>query len=309
MSRLRIGKELERSLTAGSTITTNASNEQQYVAPGTNGQVFTMVAGSPAWAAGGNILTTLSYAPLTGILTYVDEAAVTTNINLPLEKFLSAAAFNSTTNILTLTLSDGSTVAVNMSDFVGYTFGISDGTTSQTVGVGTSEIITFIGTRGFTATVSATDTVTFAPPLGTVTGQVMTWNNTTLVWEATTPAAGSSFTVGGDSGTAQLINAGNTLSLLGAVNSGVKVAMSATDTARIGLNEQTDIFTGLTSGTTVTATQIPLAAKLNVYRNGRLADLTTDYTLAGSTVTFTTAFGISGGAQGSETVTLIYRYN
>jgi hypothetical protein len=444
-SRLRIQKDLELSATPRSLLITDGVNEPAYTAPGTAGQVLTMVSGVPTWAASpADVLTTIAYNGTTGVLSYVDEAGATTNINLPLEKFLSSASLNSTTNILTLTLNDGSTVTVNMTDYLGYTFDIADTTGGlETVGVsdtinfignngfnitvtagndvtlvppvgsvtgqvltwdngagewtvstpatgsftlagnsGTNNVIasgdtaTIVGSRGFTTVSSATDTLTITPPLGTVTGQVMTWNNTTSVWEPTTPAAGSSFTLAGNSGTSNLISAGDTASILatrgfttvasatdtvtvtppsGTVTgqvmtwdntagtwsastpagtftvagtagtnqtitlgtdtltltglaNGIQITGSATDTMTFALREQVDTTTSLTSGTTVTATQTPIAATLRVYRNGLIKDLTTDYTLSGSTVTFTTAFGISGGAQGGETVKLEYRF-
>lgn len=63
--------------------------------------------------------TTLAYNGLTGDLTYTDEDGVATVINLPVENFLASAAYNSTTNTLTLTLVDGSTVAVDLTDIIG----------------------------------------------------------------------------------------------------------------------------------------------------------------------------------------------
>lgn len=307
MSRLRIQKDLELSAAAGSIITTSGANEPQYTGPGSNGQVLTVVGGVPAWAnTAADVLTSISYAPVTGILTYVDELGASTNINLPLEKFLASASLNTTTNILTLTLNDGSKVTVNMTDYLGYTFDIADALSNvETVGVG--DAITFLGTNGFDVAVSAINTVTITPPVGTATGQVMTWNNTTSVWEAVTPVTGSTFTVAGTAGTNQTISAGDTLTITGAAN-GILVTGTATDTLTIALREQYDTSTGLTSGTTVTATQTPIASTLRVYRNGLKKTLTTDYTLSGTTVTFTTAFGVSGGAAGGETVELDYRY-
>lgn len=71
----------------------------------------------------------------------------------------------------------------------------------------------------------------------------------------------------------------------------------------------TDIFTGLTTGSTVTLTQTPLKI-FTVSRNGldQLLGATNDYTISGTTVTFNVAFGISGGAQGAEQVRVFYTY-
>ena len=376
MSRNRIGKDHELSAVPRSLVVTSAVNEQMYLAPGTNNQVLTIVGGVPTWtAAPADVLTSIAYNGTTGVLSYVDELGTTTNINLPLEKFLSSASLNSTTNILTLTLNDGSTVTVNMTDYLGYNFNIEDTFAgAETVGVG--DLITFMGTNGFTATVtpgsnvtfsppvgtitgqiltwdntlaewvvstpagssftlagdsgtnntinggdtasivgsrgfttvsSATDILTITPPAGTATGQVMTWNNTTLLWEPTTPVTGSTFTVAGTAGANQTISAGDTLTITGIAN-GILVTGTATDTLTISLREANENFDTLTSGTTVIAANNPIASTLRVYRNGRRQQLTNDYTLAGNVVTFGVAFGVSAGAQGGETVELDYRY-
>lgn len=49
-TRARIQKQLEKSAVAGSIVRTDVNNEQEYVQPGTNGQVLTIVAGVPTWA-------------------------------------------------------------------------------------------------------------------------------------------------------------------------------------------------------------------------------------------------------------------
>jgi hypothetical protein len=50
MTRIKIAKQIEQSAVAGSIVTTNPSNEQQYVPPGANGTVLSIAAGVPAWA-------------------------------------------------------------------------------------------------------------------------------------------------------------------------------------------------------------------------------------------------------------------
>lgn len=67
----------------------------------------------------GETTTTLTYNGLTGDLTYTDEDGVATVINLPVENFLASASYNSTTNILTLTLVDSSVVNVDLTDIIG----------------------------------------------------------------------------------------------------------------------------------------------------------------------------------------------
>ena len=49
-TRDRIQKQLEKSAVAGSIVRTDVNSEQEYVQPGTNGQVLTIVAGVPTWA-------------------------------------------------------------------------------------------------------------------------------------------------------------------------------------------------------------------------------------------------------------------
>lgn len=101
--------------------------------------------------------------------------------------FLSSASFDSTTNILTLTLSDASTVTVDMTDYVGYNWTLAgDAGPNQTIDIGNT--VSLLGANGFSVVTSATDTATITPPTGTITGQVMTWNNGTLTWGVDTVA-------------------------------------------------------------------------------------------------------------------------
>ena len=50
-NRIRIGKQTELSTTPRSIVITNATNEQEYVPPGADGTVLTVVAGVPTWQA------------------------------------------------------------------------------------------------------------------------------------------------------------------------------------------------------------------------------------------------------------------
>lgn len=150
-----------------------------------------------------------------------------------------------------------------------------------------------------------TITATIVP--SSTVGQVLTTSGVGVVtWE--TPLASSSFTLAGNAGTNQVITTGDTLAIQGAANSGIITTGVATDTLTIALREQKDTFTSLTSGTTVTASQTPIGATLDVYRNGLLKELTTEYTVSGTTITFSVPFGVSTGATGGETVILKYRY-
>lgn len=72
---------------------------------------------------------------------------------------------------------------------------------------------------------------------------------------------------------------------------------------------QEDIFTGLTSGSTVTLTQLPVTI-IGAYRNGlnQMRGTGLDYNLSGTTATFDTPFASSGGGTGAETVRFFYTY-
>lgn len=71
--------------------------------------------------------------------------------------------------------------------------------------------------------------------------------------------------------------------------------------------ETRDDFSPVAATTTTTLTATPLAGKLfEVYRNGLLQIPTTDYSIAGLVITYVVAFGVSSGASGTETVSVIY---
>lgn len=93
-------------------------------ATGADYTVITDGAGVPGYSLftplvkGAESLTTIGYNASTGLLSYLDEAGQTTNINLPIDNFLSDASYDPQTGILTLTLSNSTTVSVNLSDLV-----------------------------------------------------------------------------------------------------------------------------------------------------------------------------------------------
>ncbi len=73
--------------------------------------------------------------------------------------------------------------------------------------------------------------------------------------------------------------------------------------------EKVDSYTSLNSGTVVTLTSTPAAGTLPlVFRNGRFQLSGPDYTIAGTTITFSTAFGVSGGVVGPEQVAVHYKF-
>ena len=49
MPRINISQQAELSLVPGSIVITDALNRQRYLGPGANGDLLTVVAGSPAW--------------------------------------------------------------------------------------------------------------------------------------------------------------------------------------------------------------------------------------------------------------------
>jgi hypothetical protein len=116
--------------------TTNALSATGAVLTSTvNGEIATIDL-TPAIAAA-ETLTTLGYNGATGDLTYVDEDGVTTTITLPLENFLSAAVYDSGSNTLTLTLTDGSTFPVDLSDLV-EVYSLTGGNTTTVSGDGST---------------------------------------------------------------------------------------------------------------------------------------------------------------------------
>lgn len=217
MARVRISKQLEKSVTAGSIIATDVSNEASYLAPGTNGQLLTVVSGVPAWQ-------TLSFPS-------------------EYEQYANVAALPAT---------------------------------------GVTDVIYYTAAEN----------------------EFRIWNGSAYVLVPTAPT----FTVAGNTGTNQTISSGNTLSIVGASNTGIIVTASNTDTLTITVREQVDNFSPTTGATTVTASQTPLVAYLQVYRNGIIQDITDDYTVSGTTITFVTAFGSSTGATYGEKIKLIYKY-
>ena len=217
MARIRISKQLEKSVSAGSIISTDVSNEAVFLAPGTNGQVLTIASGVPAWST----------------------------LTLPSEydQYANVAAFPAT---------------------------------------------------------GVTDVIYYA----TAENAFYIWNGSAYV---TVPTAGS-FTIAGNSGTSQTISSGNTLTIQGAASSGVVTTASATDILTIGLNEVKESFSPTAAATTVTTSQTAIVSTLEVFRNGILQDITDDYTVSGTTITFVAAFAASTGAAYSERVKVIYRY-
>jgi hypothetical protein len=273
-SRIRISKQLETSATAHSLIKTDASNEAAYLAPGTSGQVLTIDgSGIPTWTTS------------------------------------SSTAWT-----------------------------ITDGTTSQIVNAG--DTVTVNDGNGITATVSATDILTIAAKLSTdanndlsfggdgglyfsannlITGG--SWNDVTNTLELTLEGGGvvsipivdlvsaflADFVVAGDTGS-DTINNHETLTVAGAL--GLKTAVTA-NTITISVDEVTEHFSALTTGTTLTlANSTTDAAVMVATRNGvvQWSGTPADYSISGTTLTVPVAFGISSGSGSTgETFSIRYR--
>jgi hypothetical protein len=274
-TRARIGLQLEKSVNPGSLIRTNASNEQEYVAPGTAGQVLQIVGGVPTW----------------------------------------------TTPVA-----------------VGNLFSITDGATTQVIAA--NDTMTFTAGNGLNVAVSATDTVNYDVKLSADSGNALSFGTdnglfydapnvvTGASWSDATNSLTLTFTEGvnvvvpivdsianffntfnfSDGTNTTAVTNGDTVTF-GNTGNVVSDVVIATDAVTVAINEVEDTFDGLTSGTDVTLTSTPVAgAVLKVFRNGmkQVLGATADYTVSGTTITFNTAFGLSGGAAGSEVVEVVY---
>ena len=272
-NRLIISKQLEKSLNPGSVIVTDTNNEQKYIQPGTSGQVLT---------------------------------------------------------------SNGAGAEPTWQNTASSSFTITDGTNSQVITSG--DTLTITAGNGLTATVSATDLLTLVAKLSTDAGNDITFGSdgglylskdsllTNVTWNDATnelvltfdsgsvvnvPIIDSisawlaDFTITGDTGT-DLVNNHETVNFTG--TGGMRATVTANQVS-YQYRTQVDTFLGLTSGTTVTASQTPLTI-IGVTRNGldQIVGATEDYTISGTTVTFNTAFGPSGGGAGVENIKLIYSY-
>jgi hypothetical protein len=270
-NRIRIQKDTEKSTVAGSLIRTDANNEQEYFT-GANGQLLSVVGGVPTF------------------------------INSP----------------------------------AGYTFSITDGTTTQIIASG--DTVTINDGNGILATVSATDIINIAARLSADAGNDITfgtdgglylsknslltnvtWNDATNNLVLTFDSGAtvnvpiidsiatfiSDFTISDGTNT-DLVQNHETLNFAGA--SGIRPTVSA-NTVTYGLRTQKDVFTGLTTGNTNTLTQVPLLI-FRKNRNGldKLEGTGNDFTITGTTVTWTVPFGSSGGGAGTESTEFFYTY-
>ena len=302
-SRLRIQKDLEKSLAPGAVFITDANSEGAYLPAGSNGQVLGITAGSPAWvgapgssfilsdgtntqtvnagdtllAAAGNGMSVLVGA--TDTFTYAvklsadaDNSAVfgtDGGVFVPIANVVTGATWDDVTNTLTITFSDGSDVDIPIVDVVGAflaDFTISDGTNTDLIN--NHETVTFTGANKILTSVGPNVVGISIDVAGSTSGQVLTSQGgaTSPLWQ-NLPAA------------------------------------------TVPPTPKKDEFSPTSGTNTVTLTASPTTAPgytlVDIFRNGVLQQ-TSQYTVAGTTVTFLTAFAASTGAAYSETVTAKY---
>lgn len=169
-NRIRIQKQLEKSVSPFSLIRTNASNEAEYVA--TSALAFSLTDGITTEAiAPGDTLTVSTQNGLTAVVSATDlltlgiqvsadannDLTFGTDGKLYLSKndLITGVAWDDATNKLVLTFDSGATVDVPIVDAISswlFDFTISDGTVTDVVN--NHETLVFVGTGGLKATVS-----------------------------------------------------------------------------------------------------------------------------------------------------------
>lgn len=321
-TRQRIGLQLEKSASAGSIIVTNAQNEQTYVAPGTNGDVLTVVAGVPTYQAPAsssltisdgtttdvfNTGETLTFTAGNGITTAVTDNEVTITARLSatagndlsinawglyLQETETSIAQNTTTGVITFTNEAGAASTANL----------LSGDANNNLSVGSDGGLFYDAPAVLTwaAWDDATNTLNLTLNTDGATSTVA------VPIVDTVAAFIHSYTLAGDTGTDQTITNSDTITLAGWT--GLQSVGSATDTITFNITQSEESF-DVTSATwsTVTLAATPDGTlPLNVYRNGVKQDVTDDYTIAGTTITFVTAFGSSTWGTDAEKITVVY---
>lgn len=164
---------------------------------------------------------------------------------------------------------------------------ISDLTDVNTAGAANGSLMYFDGTNWVNLGIGAANQVL------TVSGGVPVW------------AANADATTVSDTNTVDLVLTG--------VNITANVLFSATagnvshDVTGVAVLPQTEYFTPANGDTTVTLANAPLAGTpVHVYINGERAPITTEWSIAGTVITFVTAFAPSAGAQFSGQVSVDY---
>lgn len=276
-TRIRIAKQLEKSTTPSSVIITDSSNEQIYVAPGTNGQVLmsdgtnvsyqnipssaTSVsdgtntvsenAGDTLTFANAGVKTTVTKTGTTVTVTQAVDPSADANNAIVLgtdgkpfvdkSELVTGGSWDDVNNEIILDLASGGTINIPVQDLVGTwlaDFVITDGTTSTTIN--NHGTVTYASDNLIAKNVTGSTVKYGLDTTGATTGQVIKYNGTNPVWSNT-------------------------------------------------VSEVRDNQTGIT-GTTVTLPSTP-TSDLKVYRNGQLQIVggTNDYTVSGATITFSVA--------------------
>ena len=104
-NRVNLGSQLEKSTGLGYVVYTNGTGVPGY-------ELL-----EPKVKAS-ETLTSVTYDAETGLFTYTDEAGQVTNVNLPVENFLSNATYDQASQTLTLTLNDNTSFSVDLGELV-----------------------------------------------------------------------------------------------------------------------------------------------------------------------------------------------
>lgn len=221
-TRIRIDKQIWKSVTPGSVVVTDSNNEQQYVVPGSNGQVLQVVAGVPAWVT-----------PAAGFSGFSITDGTTT------EAIASA-------DTITVAGSDKVTAVVSATDTI--TVGL------DTTGASTNDVLTIDGSGNVIWAPNAFDNEFTSVATLPATGETdLIYHNQAdnkfYIWDGAAfvevPTAASFSLSMSDGTTTETLANGNTINF--ASSDKVTAVVSATDTVTVGLDT-----TGATAGQQLT---------------------------------------------------------
>lgn len=266
-TRIKLGKQLEKSAVPYSILVTDSASKQKYTAPGAEDTVLTIVGGVPTFQL-----------PATQSFTITDGTT-------------SQEVQNGDT--LTITSGDGIEATISATDMLeiaakisgdagnSLTFGSDGGlyTEVQTVFTGatwddSTNSLVFTFSEGPDVTVPVTDAV----------GDFL-----------------ADFTISDGTNT-HLINNHETITFAG--SGGVDVTVN-NNTVEISSGQLTEVFDSLSTGNSVTTAQT-VDSLVYVTRNGLMQHSPHDFTITSNTLSFVDSFGPSVGGVGSETVIVAY---
>ena len=297
MSRTRLNLQLEKSVVEGSIVITDAAKEAIYLAPGAANEVLTSdgttVSFQPVPGSSTNVSdgTTVASFDAGDTLTFSDQGvkATVSKTGSTVSVLLAVDPSVDASNALVLG-TDGKPYVPKAQLVTGSTW--SDATNELTISFadGSSVVIPIVDAIG-------TFISDFVISDGTTTATIN--NHGTVTYSGTNLVKA---TVGAGTVTVGLDTTGST--------AGQYIESTGASTAPVWktpLVATRDIFptASLTiGGNSVTLTGTPAAgSQISVHRNGLLD---TDYTVLGSVITFTVAFGASTGAVFSESVVVDY---